>query len=80
MEHYSFRAYLSILYSTPYMKIYINDKKVQTKILEKTLFKPVKYTYTSSRFKNKAIASIKTIEDSIRVANSKEQEATSDLM
>ena len=62
------------------MKIYINNKKVQTKKLERTLFKPMKYTYTSNRFKNKAIASIKTIEDSIRVANSKEQEATSDLM
>jgi hypothetical protein len=62
------------------MKIYINGKKVQTKILERTLFKPMKYTYTSTRFKNKAQSSIKQTEAAIQVANEKLREAKSNVM
>ena len=62
------------------MKIYINGKKVQTKILERTLFKTMKYTYTSTRFKNKAQSSIKQTEAAIQVANEKLREAKSNVM
>jgi len=80
MEHQSLRAYLSILYSTPRMKIYINGKKVQTKMFEKTLFQPIKYTYSSTRFKNRAIASIKETEDQLKITESELQKANSEKM
>jgi hypothetical protein len=79
LEHKSFKAYLSILYSTPKMKIYINNKKVQTKMLDKTLYKTAKYTYTSTRFKNKALASIKQTENELKIAKDKQMEANSEL-
>ena len=61
------------------MKIYINDVKVQTKILEKTLYKTMSYSYSSNRFKNKALNSIKNTEGQIKIAKAKETEANSDL-
>ena len=63
----------------PKMKIYINGIKVQTQILEKTLYFPRKYTYSSNRFKNKAIASIKNTEELLQIAGNSEREAISDL-
>lgn len=56
LEHRSFRNYVSILYANPRMKIYIQRKKVATKILERTLYLPVVYKYTSTKFKNRAIS------------------------
>ena len=61
------------------MKIYINDKKVQTKILEKMLYFPRKYTYTSTRFKNKAISSIKSTEELLNISRNSVREANSEL-
>jgi hypothetical protein len=54
MEHKSFRAYVSILYSNPRMQIFIQNKKVRTKILEQTLYKPLRYEYSSNKFKSNA--------------------------
>lgn len=53
-EHRSFRKYVSILYSNPRMKIYIQNKKVQTKLLDRLLYLPRMYEYTSSKFKKRA--------------------------
>ena len=54
MEHGSFRAYVSILYANPKMKIYIQGKRVHSKILMYTLYQPKTYVYTSNKFKNRA--------------------------
>ena len=53
-ENKSLRAYLSILYTSPYMKIYIGEKKVRTKRLSTTLYKPRLYQFYSLRFKTRA--------------------------
>ena len=50
-ERRSFRAYTSILYVDPRMRIYIQSKKVQTKRLASSLYKPRMYRYSSNRFK-----------------------------
>ncbi|XP_065831933.1 ATPase MORC2-like isoform X2 [Oscarella lobularis] len=50
-ERTSFRAYLSLLYCNPRMKIYLQGKKVLTKRLDQHLFRPKKYEYTSKKFK-----------------------------
>lgn len=55
MEHGSLRAYVSVLYANPRMRIYIQDEVVRTQILKYTLFKPIRYIYTSSKFKNRAL-------------------------
>lgn len=52
MEHGSFRAYVSILYANPKMKIYIQGKRVHSKMLMYTLFQPKTYVYKSNKFKN----------------------------
>ena len=53
-ERRSFRAYTSILYVDPRMRIYIQNKKVQTKRLSNILFKPRMYKYSSNRFKSRS--------------------------
>lgn len=53
-EKMSFRAYCSIIYFEPRMKIYIQDEKVLTKKLIYGLFKPKSYTFTSNRFKKRS--------------------------
>ena len=62
------------------MKIYINGKKVQTKIFERTLFQPNKYTYASTRFKNKTLASIKETEDQLKIVESEQKRVNSEKM
>lgn len=73
IEHNSFRSYVSILYTNPKMKIFIQNKKVQTKILHRTLFCPMRYKYQSNKFKardeqNKrnADAALKLAENELR--------------
>ena len=61
------------------MKIYINDVKIQTKILERTLYKTMTYTFTSNRFKNRAQQSIRSTEDQLKIAKNKLTEAVSEL-
>ena len=50
-ERRSFRAYASVLYVDPRMRIFIQGKKVRTKRMASCLFKPRVYRYSSSRFK-----------------------------
>ena len=52
-EKRSFRAYASILYVDPRMKIYLGGRKVRTKRLASCLFKPRVYKYSSNRFKTR---------------------------
>jgi len=62
-ERKSFRAYTSILYVEPRMRVYIQGKKVRTKRLINTLFKPYQYRYSSARFKARAEIEAKRAEE-----------------
>ena len=53
-ERRSFRAYTSILYVDPRMRVYIQGKKVRTKRLANGLYKPYMYKYSSARFKTRS--------------------------
>lgn len=53
VERTSLRAYLSILYSEPRMKVYLNSKKVRTKRLAACLYKPKTYRFVSSRLRSR---------------------------
>lgn len=54
LERRSLRAYVSILYVDPRMKVYIQGKKVQTKRLISCLYRPRMYNYASRTFKSRA--------------------------
>ncbi|CAF0892163.1 unnamed protein product [Brachionus calyciflorus] len=77
IEHRSFRAYLTILYSDPRMKIYIQGKKVLTKLLERNLLMPRVMTYTSTKFKNRALEEKKEAEAQLSKAQNELREAQS---
>ncbi|CAF1131939.1 unnamed protein product [Didymodactylos carnosus] len=77
-ERRSLRAYVSILYYEPRMKVYIQDKKVITKKLACSLYKPRMYKFMSNRFKKRSEEEAKkaqedclAIEDRAREAESK---------
>ncbi|CAF0727959.1 unnamed protein product [Didymodactylos carnosus] len=77
-ERRSLRAYVSILYYEPRMKVYIQNKKVITKKLSCSLYKPRMYKCMSNRFKKRSEEEAKkaqedclTIEDRAREAESK---------
>jgi hypothetical protein len=69
LEHKSFRAYVSILYLNPKMQIYINEKKVQTRLLNKTLTKPFRYHYKASFFEKKAKIEVENAEKALLDGN-----------
>nr|XP_033799694.1 MORC family CW-type zinc finger protein 1 isoform X3 [Geotrypetes seraphini] len=50
-EHWSLRAYSSILYFDPQMKIFIQAKRVETKRLPYSLYRPRMYPYVTSSIK-----------------------------
>lgn len=62
-ERKSFRAYASILYVEPRMRVYIQGKKVRTKRLISTLYKPRVYRYSSARFKTRSENEVKKAEE-----------------
>lgn len=78
-EHRSFRAYLSILYADPRMKIYIQRKKVLTKLLERNLFMPRMFKYSSKKFKARAIQEREAANADLKIAENDLREATSKL-
>ncbi|CAH6779420.1 ATPase MORC2B [Phodopus roborovskii] len=74
-ERYSFCAYVAMLYIDPRMRIFIHGHKVQTKKLSCCLYKPRKYTFTSSRFKTRAEEEVKRADQVARLAEEKAREA-----
>ncbi|XP_005081451.1 ATPase MORC2B-like [Mesocricetus auratus] len=76
-EQYSFCAYVAMLYIDPRMRIFIHGHKVQTKKLSCCLYKPRKYTFTSSRFKTRAEQEVKKADQVARLAEEKAREAES---
>lgn len=76
-EQKSFRAYVSILYFNPKMKIYLQNKKVKTKFLHKTLYKPLRYVYKSKKFKSRSIAEKAEAEKKLKQAEASKREVIS---
>ncbi|XP_042532796.1 MORC family CW-type zinc finger protein 1 [Dipodomys spectabilis] len=74
-ERCSFRAYTSILYFDPGMRIYIQAKRVQTKILYHCLYKPRKYLYVTSSFKGVFKNEVKKAEEAVKIAELELKEA-----
>ncbi|XP_078361220.1 ATPase MORC2A-like [Oculina patagonica] len=73
-EWNSFRAYTAILYLDPRMKIYIQNKKVQTKRLTASLFKPKCYQFTSKRFKTRSEKESEKADREAKIAEEKARE------
>ncbi|XP_013370488.1 PREDICTED: MORC family CW-type zinc finger protein 1 isoform X2 [Chinchilla lanigera] len=67
-ETWSFRAYTSVLYFDPCMKIFIQAKKVQTKHLCYCLYKPRKYLYATSSFKGALKNEVKKAQEAVKIA------------
>ncbi|EDM11113.1 similar to microrchidia (predicted), isoform CRA_b [Rattus norvegicus] len=67
-ERRSFRAYTAVLYFEPRMRIFIQAKRVQTKHLCYSLYKPRKYQYTTSSFKGKFKTEVKKAEEAVKMA------------
>ncbi len=65
-ERRSFRAYTSVLYVDPRMRIYIQGKKVTTKRLIHCLYKPRMYKYSSARFKTRSENEAKKAQEAAR--------------
>lgn len=76
-ERKSFRAYASILYVEPRMRVYIQGKKVRTKRLISTLYKPRVYRYSSARFKARSENEVKKAEEDSKSAENRAREAES---
>jgi Morc6 ribosomal protein S5 domain 2-like len=66
-ERKSFRAYASILYVEPRMRVYIQGRKVRTKRLINTLYKPRLYKYNSARFKTRSEAEAKRADEDSKI-------------
>jgi len=76
-ERVSFKAYASILYLDPRMKIYVQGKKIRTKRLACTLYKPKMYKFTSSRFKKRSEDEVAKADREYRIAEERAREAES---
>lgn len=77
LEYRSLRAYVSILYYEPRMRITIQQRRVITKKLPHALYKPRQYQFKSTRFKTRSEQEIKqcekdlvSLEERIREADS----------
>ncbi|XP_054984957.1 MORC family CW-type zinc finger protein 1 [Sorex araneus] len=67
-ERWSFRAYTSILYFDPWMRIFIQAKRVKTKHLCYSLYRPRKYQYVTSSFKGAFKNEVKKAEEAVKLA------------
>uniref|UniRef100_A0A8P0SSM3 MORC family CW-type zinc finger 1 n=3 Tax=Canis lupus familiaris TaxID=9615 RepID=A0A8P0SSM3_CANLF len=68
-ERWSFRAYTSVLYFEPWMRIFIQAKRVKTKHLCYCLYRPRKYLYVTSSFKEVFKNEVKKAEEAVKIAN-----------
>ncbi|XP_055424094.1 MORC family CW-type zinc finger protein 1 isoform X3 [Bubalus kerabau] len=67
-ERWSFRAYTSVLYFDPWMRIFIQAKRVRTKYLCYCLYRPRKYLYVTSSFKGAFKSEVKKAEEAVKRA------------
>eukprot|EP00795_Rhopilema_esculentum_P007744 gene7744-13577_t len=73
-ERTSFRSYTAVLYSEPRMRIFIQKKKVRTKRLVNSVFKPISYSYTSNRFRTRSEKEVEKAEYEAKIAEEKAKE------
>ncbi|XP_074070544.1 MORC family CW-type zinc finger protein 1 [Macrotis lagotis] len=74
-ERWSFRAYTSVLYFDPRMRIFIQTKRVQTKYLSYCLYRPRKYLFVTSSFKGTSKNEVKKAEVAVKIAEQMVKEA-----
>ncbi|XP_042298904.1 MORC family CW-type zinc finger protein 1-like [Sceloporus undulatus] len=74
-EQWSLRAYITILYFDPRMRIFIQGKKVETKRLPYCFYRPRMYPYISSSFKQVAINELRKTELEVKAAEEAVKEA-----
>ncbi|XP_036912757.1 MORC family CW-type zinc finger protein 1 [Sturnira hondurensis] len=67
-ERWSFRAYASVLYFDPRMRIFIQAKRVKTKHLCHSLYRPRKYLYVTCSFKGAFKNEVKKAEEAVKIA------------
>uniref|UniRef100_A0A2K5QM94 MORC family CW-type zinc finger protein 1 n=2 Tax=Cebus imitator TaxID=2715852 RepID=A0A2K5QM94_CEBIM len=67
-ERWSFRAYTSVLYFNPWMRIFIQAKRVKTKHLGYCLYRPRKYLYVTSSFKGAFKNEVQKAEEAVKIA------------
>ncbi|KAL5112423.1 ATPase MORC2 [Taenia crassiceps] len=67
-EKRSLRAYVSILYADPRMKVYIQSRKVQTKRLLDTLYAVKRYNFASKTFRTRAERELAKAKEDVKVA------------
>ncbi|CAJ0600033.1 unnamed protein product [Cylicocyclus nassatus] len=65
-ERNSLRAYLSVLYLNPRMKIYLRKKKVLTTRIMSTLLYPYRYSYAAKNLKTCALKEYERCEQKVR--------------
>lgn len=70
LEKRSLRAYVSILYSDPRMKVYLQGRKVQTKRLLATLHSARKYNFASKTFRTRAEADLAKAKNDVKIGKS----------
>jgi len=78
-EYRSLRAYVSILYYEPRMRITIQRRRVITKKLPHTLYKPRQYQFKSTRFKTRSEQDIKKSEKELESLEERIREADSQV-
>lgn len=79
LEYRSLRAYVSILYYEPRMRITIQRRRVITKKLPHTLYKPRQYQFKSARFKTRSEQEIKKCEQELESLEERRREADSQV-
>jgi hypothetical protein len=67
-ERTSFRQYVSILYSNPKMKIYIENSKVRTRIMDQTLYLVRSYKFVTKSFKKKSEEDVRKCEKDVTLS------------
>lgn len=66
-EKRSLRAYVSILYADPRMKVYIQSRKVQTKRLLDSLYATKRYNFASKTFRTRAERDLAKAKSDVKV-------------
>lgn len=79
LEYRSLRAYVSILYYEPRMRMTIQRQRVITKRLPYTLYKPRQYQFKSTRFKTRSEQEIKKCEQELQSLEERRREADSQV-
>jgi hypothetical protein len=78
-EYRSLRAYASILYYEPRMRITIQRRRVITKKFPQTLYKPRQYQFKSTRFKTRSEQEIKKCERELESLEERKREVDSQV-